>query len=385
MNRNASSGHTKVRSENPTWKYRLFWYLAYAYFQNEHSFNSFVGKLKISLSRLEDRLYKKKWEDIELRKPIFIIGPHRSGTTILQQVLSLHSSVATPRTYSDMFDLVPILAKKYLRPLIRGRAYRRIDRIVVGFDTPQEAQGLISRHFDKERVLYNQTTPEDIRNYMRKLLYLERKTRFLWKVPYLTTQIPEVVTLFPDARFIYLYRDPVACVNSKLKFIKVWQEMAQSPSLLYHRLVGRNQHFEQTGMGYFMEQANRTVNRQFTSPDPHSMAMDHLLWIEQALRDLGKLGSSNTQCFLDYSALILKPHTSIRRLFEFLELPDESGAILEKLEELGMPLTMPESKLSYIPEESLPAIDGICRERMLECFRGVDWKGWQVIGPMPES
>src|SRR3989304_4288440 len=205
-----SSGHVKPKSETPSWEYRPFWYLAYTYFQNEHFFNSFVAKLKVSLSRLEDRLYKKKWEHIELRKPIFIIGPHRSGTTILQQVLSLHSAMATPRTYSDMFDLFPILAKKYLPPLIRGRAYRRIDRIVVGFDTPQEAQGLISRHFDKERVLYNQTTPEDIRNYMRKLLYLERKTRFVWKVPYLTTQIPEVVTLFPAARFIYLYGAPVA-------------------------------------------------------------------------------------------------------------------------------------------------------------------------------
>ena len=383
MSTNTSLGYTNVRSENPTWKYRLFWYLAYGYFQNEHFFNSFVGKLKVSLSKVEDRFYRKKWEDIELRKPIFIIGPHRSGTTILQQMLSLHSTVATPRTYSDMFDLIPILAKQYLRPLIRSRAYRRIDRIIVGFDTPQEAQGLISRYFDKKQVLYNPTTPEDIRNYMRKLLYLEGKTRFLWKVPYLTIQIPEVLSLFPDARFIYLYRDPVACVNSKLKFIKVWQEMAQSPSLLYHRLVGRNQHFEQSGMGYFMEQANRTVNLKPTSPDPLAMAMDHLQWIEQALRDLGKLGSSNTRCFLDYSALILEPHTSLRHLFEFLGLPDESEAILAKLEELGMPLTMPESKLSYIPEESLPAITGVCRERMKQCCSAMDWKGWQVIGPIP--
>src|SRR3989337_2617761 len=152
-----SSGHVKPKSETPSWEYRLFWYLAYTYFQNEHSFNSFVAKLKVSLSKVEDRFYRKKWEDIELRKPIFIIGPHRSGTTILQQMLSLHSTVATPRTYSDMFDLIPILAKQYLRPLIRSRAYRRIDRIIVGFDTPQEAQGLISRYFDKESVVYNQT------------------------------------------------------------------------------------------------------------------------------------------------------------------------------------------------------------------------------------
>lgn len=383
MERKASSGHKKPESENPTWKYRLFWYLAYGYFQNEHFFNSFLANLKVSLSRLEDRLYKKEWENIELKKPIFIIGPHRSGTTILQQVLSMHTAVATPRTYSDMFDMIPILAKKYLRPLIRGRAYRRIDRIVVGFDTPQEAQGLISRYFDKERVLYNPTTPDELRNYMRKLLYLERKKRFLWKVPYLTIQIPEIIKLFPDARFIYIHRDPVACVDSKLKFIKVWQEMAQSPSILYHHLVGRNQHLDQQGLGYFMEQANRTVNLRHTVPDPLAIATDHLKWIEQALRDLSNLGSYNTRCFLDYSTLVLEPQASLRRLFEFLELPDESEAILANLEELGMPLVMPERKLSHLPKESIPAIEEECRERMKQCCSAVDWKGWQIIGSIP--
>src|SRR3972149_7258902 len=377
-----SSGHAKPKSETPSWEYRLFWYLAYTYFQNEHFFNSFVAKLKVSLSRLEDRLYKKKWEHIELRKPIFIIGPHRSGTTILQQVLSLHSAMATPRTYSDMFDLFPILAKKYLHYLIRGRAYRRIDRIVAGFDSPQEAHGLILRYFMKQQVVYNPTTPEDIRNYMRKLLYLERKTRFLWKVPYLTILLPEVVSLFPDARFIYLHRAPIACVNSKLKFIQIWQELAKSPSFLYCHLVGKPQCFEQLGLGYFMEQANWTLNLECRPPDSLAMTRDHLQWIEQALRDLGRLGSSNTRCFLEFSTLILEPRASLRRLFEFLELPDESEAILAKLEELGMPLDMPEPKLSNIPRESLPAIEELCRERMQQCWSAVDWKGWQVI-PFP--
>jgi hypothetical protein len=53
----------------------MFWYFAYTYFQNEHFFNSFIAKLKTLLSKVEDLRYRYKWEHIELKKPIFIIGP----------------------------------------------------------------------------------------------------------------------------------------------------------------------------------------------------------------------------------------------------------------------------------------------------------------------
>lgn len=377
------SGYMKPNQKTPTWKYRLYWYLAYAYFQNEHAFNSLVAKLKVFFSSVEDQFYKNNWEQIELRKPIFIIGPGRSGTTILQQVLSLHSAVATPRTYSDMFDLAPILAKKFLCPLIRGRTNRRADRIIVGIDTPQEAQGLILRYFNKELVVYNPTSLRDIKNYMQKLLYLEHKTRFLWKVPYLTIRVPDVIALFPDARFIYLHRNPVASVNSKMKFIETWKEMAIAPSHFYHRLVGKNRSFDKHDLSYFMKLANQMVNLKYRPPDSLAMTKDHLQWIERALMDMTKLGSSAARCYLDFSTLIMEPRSSLRRLFEFLELPNEGETILAQLEELGMPLSMPEPKFDHIPEESLTAIEDICRERLHQCSIAVDWNDWEVIGPVP--
>lgn len=377
--------NTKTVPEARMWEYRMFWYFAYGYFQNEHLFNAFIGKLKAFLSKLEDLRHKKKWKHIELKNPIFIIGSHRSGTTILQQLLSLHSNIATPRTYSDMFDMFPILSKKYARPFIRSHIRRRIDNINAGFDSPQEAQGLIFRYFDKQKALYNQATSDDLKNYMRKLLYLEEKTRFLWKTPYLSIRVPEVFLLFPDAQFIYLHRDPVTCIDSKLKFIQIWQDIAKSPFFLYSWLVGKHEDFELGGGGYFMERLFRTVNLRYLPPDPLAITRDQLNWVERALRDLNELGSSNKPCFLSYSDLITDPSTSLRQLFGFLHLPDESEAIISKLEEIGMPLCMPESKINYIPDEKLPEIRGLCLKRMRQFLSGVDWKNWQVIGSIPVS
>jgi hypothetical protein len=94
------------------------------------------------------------------------------------------------------------------------------------------------------------------------------------------------------------------------------------------------------------------------------------------------LNGLSERCFVDFATLVLEPRSSLRSLFEFLELPDESEAILAKLEELGMPLGMPELKLDHIPEESLPAIEEMCREHLRRCSSAVDWKAWRTIGPV---
>ena len=366
--------------ETPNWEYRMFWYLAYAYFQNESFFNSFFAKSKRLLSKLEDILYKKNWEQIEIKYPIFIIAPHRSGTTILQQLLCLHSMIATPRTYSDIFDMFPILSKKFARVLIPGKMYRRIDNIIAGFDSPQEAQGLIFRYFDKQKVKYNPATSEDVKNYMRKVLLIEDKKRFLWKTPYLSIRVPEVNVLFPDAKFIYLHRDPVSCIDSKIKFIHIWQEIAENPTFVYRALVGKNDHFELGGSGYFWERLNRTINLRYLPPDPHALTQDHVDWVERALRDLNSLASSEKTCFISYSKLIWEPKDSLERLFEFLDLPDESDSIIVNLERLGMSLKMSESSLKFIPNESITEIMELCQEKMQKCLSGVGWGKWCVIG-----
>lgn len=363
----------------PKWEYRIFWYLAYAYFQNDHFFNSFIAKSKKFLSKLEDRLYKKNWEQVEIKHPIFIIGPHRSGTTILQQILCLHSKIATPRTYSDIFDMFPIFSKKYGRFLIPSKMYRSIDNIIAGFDSPQEAQGLIFRYFEKQMVKYNPATSEDVKNYMRKILLIEGKNRFLWKTPYLSIRVPEVNVLFPDAKFIYLHRDPITCIDSKIKFIHIWQDIAENPTFLYRSLVGKNDHFELGGSGYFWERLNRTINLRYLPPDPHALTQDHLDWVERALKDLNSLASSDKTCFLNYTKLILEPKTSLDRLFEFVDLTNESDSIIANLEKLGMSLRISESKLKFIPYESVQEIKELCQKRMQTCLEGMNWKDWFAI------
>ena len=365
------------------WRYFLFWYMAYAYYQNDHVANLVFSRLKDLGSWFEDLLYKKYWRDLEIVKPIFILGPHRSGTTILQQILCLHSAIATPRTYSDHFDLAPILSKK-VSQLQKLQMSRVVDNVIVDYNSPQEAHGLFSRFFNRDQVLYNPISADKIYDFMRKLLYLEGKTRFLWKLPHLTIHVPEIVGLFPDCKFIYLHRDPVECVNSKIKFIKIWRDLAERAGFSYRHLVGKTRRFEQQTMGYFWECVSRAVNLDPVAPDPLAIAEDHLRWIEKALKDLNNLGSESRFCYLDYRTLIDEPQNSLGKIFQFLEIPDESESVISKLGEIGMPLMHPVREFKYIPQESIPEIVQLCKERVQKCLNTIDLSNWLVIGSFPK-
>jgi hypothetical protein len=371
--------------ETRRWKLHLFWYLTYTYFQNEHVLNSLAAKLKNLLSGIEDKFYEKKWSRVEVRKPIFIVAPHRTGTTILQQALSFHSAIATPRTYSDVFDMFPILAERFLRPLFPGFSDRMVDRIVVGRDTPQEAQGIVSRYFAKDFVAYNPTRAEDLFRYMRKLLYLDRGTRFLWKAPSLTRDLPEIAALFPDSQFIYIHRDPLVAVASKMKFIRIWQQLAFPASILYCHLVGKPSRKGKPALGHFMDQANRTVNLIRGRPDRRKMTEDHLRCMENALTDLSALHDPGRCCYLDYQVLVDRPRDSLQKLLAFLGLPDETGPILDRMQEIGMPLREPEPSLGFLSGPDLEEVRRTCRGRVQKMGRTINNRNWRLIGAAPSA
>jgi hypothetical protein len=275
--------------------------------------------------------------------------------------------------------MIPILAERFIRPFFPELSDRMIDRILVGRDTPQEAQGLLSRYFDRKFIPYNRMSAEDLARYIRKLQYLEKKTRFLWKAPYMTHHVTEIASLFPDSQFIYIHRDPVVCVASKLKFIKIWQRIARPPSILYRHLVGKHQNFSLLQMGYFMEQANRTVNLFHADLDSRAMAEDHLLWMEKALRDLTNLHDPRRCCFLDYETLSDQPKDSLPKLFDFLGLLDESDDVLDKMKEIGMPLRKPMPAYEYVPEEELREIARMCRGRIQKIRNLINRNDWYLI------
>ena len=155
---------------------------------------------------------------MEVKNPLFIIGTGRCGSTVFHQILSYHPNVAwlSPlcarypgkpelnRLAMRLID-IPFGARYARRVIYPGEWYSFWDYHCSGFSEP-------CRDLRKEDVSCK--TKETVRKVMSKML-TPKRNRLLVKV----TGWPRIGFLkeiFPDARFIHVYRDGRAVANSFL-------------------------------------------------------------------------------------------------------------------------------------------------------------------------
>jgi hypothetical protein len=156
---------------------------------------------------------------LAVETPIFIVGTGRCGSTLFHHVLSHHPHVTwlsracerqprkpeANRRAIRTLDLLP-LPSRYIRKLIYPvEAYEFWERICPGFKEP-------CRDLLKEDV-----TPRVKKSVLKVMAQMltKRRRRLLVKI----TGWPRIGFLkgiFPDAKFIHIYRDGRAVVNSLL-------------------------------------------------------------------------------------------------------------------------------------------------------------------------
>jgi hypothetical protein len=135
-----------------------------------------------------------------LQQPVFIVAAPRSGSTLLFETLAVHQSLAT--LGGEAHWLVEGLPE--LRP---GSAATDSNRLTGAALTPEISERL--RAAIRERLKDSAGQPVG-----------ERELRFLEKTPKNALRIPFIRALFPDARFIFLWRDPRENLSS---IIEAWR------------------------------------------------------------------------------------------------------------------------------------------------------------------
>jgi hypothetical protein len=185
--------------------------------------------------------------------PIFIVGHWRSGTTHLHNVLSQDKRMGYLTTLQAVFPTCSILlsrsaaTKNAVAGLLPEK--RMMDNVKMGIDFPQEEEFSVScvtthshhcNHFPRtiresfdKYVLMNASAEEKSRwkkaylSVLRKASFMAGGKRLLLKNPYNTARIETLLEIFPNAKFIHIYRNPYNIYVSALHdFIKEAEEMA---------------------------------------------------------------------------------------------------------------------------------------------------------------
>ena len=198
-------------------------------------------------------------------EPIFLLGFWRSGTTLLHNLFACDPQWGFVNTYQAALPDLFLAGQNRLRRLLASSLpeNRGIDNIPVDFAMPQEeeialmcASGLspyVSLNFPRtanetlEYLFMGDSVDQRERErwraeYTRLLkaasLYMDGKPLVL-KSPSNTSRIAELLRLFPDARFVYIQRNPYDTLRSYLHLIRLMNGWHALQSFDFDELVLR--------------------------------------------------------------------------------------------------------------------------------------------------
>jgi len=214
------------------------------------------------MGRLENWRYRRRVRKIRLHEPpLYLLGHWRSGTTFLQFLLGrdpnivYHSKFQTffPKSFLLTEETVKPVAKAFLNGFSGISAWRNGISLDMGLDTPSEIEvslmnegSPVSFHWGHvfprswryyfDRFLFQDgLTRREIKQWERDVHRLNRKvqlkhphSRVMVKNPGDTARVNRILALYPDARFVFLHRNPYDVFYSN---IKLWQNFLKNLSL----------------------------------------------------------------------------------------------------------------------------------------------------------
>ena len=281
---------------------------------------------------LDDILFPgHKTQPIE--KPLFILGNLRSGSTFLHRLLSRDSATFTSLTIWDIYLTPSVTQKKITQVASRidkklgGHLHRLLyefDRRTLGkfkihrisFFQPEEDENILFHIWDSFWVSFLFPFMDELPNYqhfdealapehkrrimafyrsmLQRHIYATGKKYYVAKAPAFSAKIETLAEFFPEARIIYLARNPLDMLPSTISWINYARRVFTQPKEKYlylDEIVDFTQHWYQHPLKYLD-----------THPSPR-----HLI--------------------LKYDDLILRPEQTLRAFYEQFGYPDKPGLV----------------------------------------------------------
>lgn len=173
-------------------------------------------------------------------RPIFVIGMDRSGTSVISEIMSLHGDLGWISNYNHRFRQLPQLSLlnritqiPHVGWYLRGK--KRQDKMV-----SSRLRKYLPYCDEGDYTLWTQLCGRDftwdfsgggtpsaqtcqrVRNYIHTLLKYQGRTRLIVKLTG-PPRINFLSSIFPDAVFVHVIRDPRAVAASLLK-VGYWKE-----------------------------------------------------------------------------------------------------------------------------------------------------------------
>lgn len=184
-------------------------------------------------------MFFAKCRPIEVDSPIFVIGVPRSGTTVISEAISLHEDVGWFSNYMNKLPFLPelsLISRIVDTPgigwYLRGKKKQtKSMSSLIRRCLPYSVEAFpVWKQYLGDKILWDylvhQTATKSekyrIRKVIKRILLLQGKSRFFAKFTG-PPRIHYLSSIFPNAYFVHVLRDPRAVVSSLLR-IPFWTE-----------------------------------------------------------------------------------------------------------------------------------------------------------------
>ncbi len=208
--------------------------------------------LENRLHMVDERTRHPEIDEGPIRRPIFVVGLPRTGTTILHQLLAQDPANRVPMTWEVMHPWPPPARATYETderiPRVE-KHFAGVDRLMPGFNSmhpmgarlPQECVALTAHDFASMVFSTTHRVPSyqawldaaDLRwvyaSHRRQLQYLQWRCpteRWVLKSPGHLWALDALRAEYPDAAIVQTHRDPLKVVASLTSLVTVLRGMA---------------------------------------------------------------------------------------------------------------------------------------------------------------
>jgi hypothetical protein len=297
------------------------------------------------LSRVESNGLEREIAGLSIRKPIYVCGLARSGSTLLHEIISSCRSVATQRVKDYPMVFTPFWWRRALagqHPAApRERAHR--DGMMITTDSPDALEEMLWMAFFPrchDPSVSNLVGADDhypafesfYRTHIRKLLLAEQATRYAAKANYHIARLAYLARLFPDARFVIPIRAPAGHITSLMRQHQ-WFSQGQRQEPRARAYMQRSGHFEfgldRRPMHLGDGGRVRRIMAAWSAGDEVRGLAQYWAMVHEYL---ARLLASNTQVrqaahVVRFETLCADPAGTLRGVLDHCELPDADRII----------------------------------------------------------
>lgn len=195
---------------------------------------------------IEKKKFDKIKKNIKVKSPIFIIGHWRSGTTFMHYILGQDKNLAYVSTFETMTPNMMIEREEFFKNIVKNHLPKKrpMDNLELNADLPYEEEYAIANlcpdsfyhawYFPKKMREYfdNNVLYKNIGNgikerwieiydyFLKKITFKNNGNQIIIKSLVNTAKIPIILEKYPDAKFIFMYRNPYKVYLSTWKLYR---------------------------------------------------------------------------------------------------------------------------------------------------------------------